>query len=125
MQSAGGDEALLADLLTAFLQECPAMLEQSLAAYQKGDAATLRRAAHTLKGSLRYLGAGAAAQLATELESAAQHTELALVVKLLPRLESEVRPLLADVRRYLSRATATVADPDTLSLRKASGLKPR
>ncbi len=125
LQSAGGDEALLADLLTAFLQECPAMMEQSLAAYRRGDAATLRRAAHTLKGSLRYLGAGAAAQLASELESAAQHAELALVVKLLPRLESEVGPLLADVRRYLSQATASVADLDSLGVPKASGLKPR
>ena len=116
LQSAGGDESLLADLLAAFLQECPTLLEQARRAYDLGDASGLRRAAHTLKGSLRYLGAEPCAVLALELEQAAHRCELSQAAGLLPRLEAAVAPLLPEVRGLLFQRLAAaekspLADP--------------
>ncbi len=125
LQSAGGDQALLADLLAAFLQECPEMLEQALNAYRSADPGTVRRAAHTLKGSLRYLGVQFAAHLALELEQASQRGDLEAIAKLLPRLEEQVRPLLPKIRQYLSHGIATAHEPRDAAQPPVSVTKPR
>ena len=64
-----GDAAILADVATLFLEDCPKMLEEIQAAVAAGCAVDLHRAAHTLKGSLGYLGARAAEALAGQLET--------------------------------------------------------
>ena len=65
-----GDRLLLVEVVDAFLQEAPQQMSAVEEAIRGRDAATLRRAAHTLKGSLRYFGAQAAYDLALALEMA-------------------------------------------------------
>ncbi|MCG8473480.1 MAG: Hpt domain-containing protein [Desulfobacterales bacterium] len=63
-----GDQDLIQDCLGDFAQEYPAMLEAIGTAIEAGDDEELERQAHALKGSLRYLAAGPAAQAAESLE---------------------------------------------------------
>ncbi len=53
----GGDRADLADLMGSFLEEAPQIFDSMAAAGDAGDAATVRRAAHTLKSNARDFGA--------------------------------------------------------------------
>ncbi len=52
----------------AFLEECPQMIASAREAIEAKDGTTLRRAAHTIKGSMRYLGATATFDVARQLE---------------------------------------------------------
>jgi HPt (histidine-containing phosphotransfer) domain-containing protein len=66
---------------TVFLNSCIDQFAQDLAeadtACAQGDAATLRRVAHSLKSVLRTLGFAADSALAKQVEEAAQHRPLA------------------------------------------------
>ena len=53
----GGDRADLVDLIASFLEEAPQILGAMASAGQEGDAATVRRSAHTLKSNARDFGA--------------------------------------------------------------------
>ena len=53
---------LLGEIVQAFLEETPRILDQIRSALQASDSNQLQRAAHTVKGSLRTLGAEAAAE---------------------------------------------------------------
>lgn len=67
-----GDEELLMDLIGLFLSETPVQIEVLLQAFREADADTIRKQAHTLKGSLSTLGANTLMALAQALEEAAQ-----------------------------------------------------
>ncbi len=99
----GGDRQLLAEVIDAFLQEAPRQMEAIRQAVVAGDAPLLRRAAHTLKGSLRYFGCQAAFVRALNLELAGQQgqtQQLDQAVNELAGLLARVLELLAEqVRR--------------------------
>jgi CheY-like chemotaxis protein len=63
-----GDRELLKDIVQAFLDECPKILGAIRTSIEESDRAVLQRAAHTLKSSMRYLGASEAFDRAYELE---------------------------------------------------------
>lgn len=64
-----GDTALIQACFKAFLEDWPGVYVDIRDAVQKKDGQTLAALAHTLKGSLRYLAAGPAADAADALES--------------------------------------------------------
>ncbi|HVW01131.1 MAG TPA: response regulator, partial [Planctomycetaceae bacterium] len=72
LQSVQGDEALLWDVLDAFLEEGPQLVAAIDAAMARSDASELRRAAHTLKGSLRTIGAAPLSEQAAKIEAEAK-----------------------------------------------------
>lgn len=53
----GGDRADLADLIASFLDEAPQIFDGMVAAGDAGDAASVRRGAHSLKSNARDFGA--------------------------------------------------------------------
>ena len=63
-----GNRRLLRDLARLFMADYPKQLAEIKAAIQLGDAEQLRRAAHTLKGSVGNFGAKRAIEAARELE---------------------------------------------------------
>ena len=65
---AGGDRALVVELVGLYLQQVPTLTAQIESAAAGGDCDALRRAAHTLKGSLLTLAASEAAAAAHALE---------------------------------------------------------
>ena len=96
----GGDRALLAEIVSLFVQERPALLgsmEQALAA---GDAPELARAAHKAKGAFGNLSAPLARQSAVELELLARHGDLAPATDVFLCLRQQVERLEAELRAF-------------------------
>jgi HPt (histidine-containing phosphotransfer) domain-containing protein len=85
-----GSEELLREILEAFLEETPRQLASIEQALAKSDAALLRRAAHTIKGAVRYFGANQAFDLAQRLEALAQNGELSQAAAVAEELEQEL-----------------------------------
>lgn len=94
------DSAVLATLQDVMESEYPALLDTFLAdseervrllrqAYQAEQAETLRRAAHSFKGSCSNMGAVLLAELCQELETAARGEHLALAPALIASIERE------------------------------------
>jgi two-component system sensor histidine kinase/response regulator len=65
----GGDEGLLKEIVTVFLESYPELLTELRAAIQRQDAKDLQRMAHTLKGSISYFSNQTPLHLALELEA--------------------------------------------------------
>ncbi|MEI7684558.1 MAG: response regulator, partial [Planctomycetota bacterium] len=65
----GGDEALFAEIVGLFFEDSPKLLDELRDAVASNDALALRRAAHTLKGSMGNIGAVAALESVDRLET--------------------------------------------------------
>ncbi|MGB7593271.1 MAG: PAS domain S-box protein [Terriglobia bacterium] len=101
-----GDEELLAELAGLFIQESPKLLSAIQQAIEQDDAQGLERAAHALKGSVGNFVIPTAVKAAQTLETmgregnlaaadtayAVLQEEIAGLVQVLQRLESEVHP---------------------------------
>ena len=104
---AGGDQALLRELTSLFLAECPRRLADIRAAIAEANASKLRLAAHTLKGAVSNFAAPAAEDAAQQLEAMGQQGNLHGATEALTLLETELerlRPALAaeaGIRRAL------------------------
>jgi PAS domain S-box-containing protein len=73
----GGDRALLGELVDMFLAEVPRWTSSLEAALAAGDAETLHRGAHSIKGAVATFGAEEARAAALALEVAAREKRLA------------------------------------------------
>jgi PAS domain S-box-containing protein len=73
----GGDAKLLGELVALFRQAYPGWLAEMRTAIANHDAAALKRAAHTLKGSAGTFGAHSTFEAAAQLEALARGGDLA------------------------------------------------
>ena len=103
----GGDATILADIAALFLEDYPKTLEEIQAAVADGNALALNRAAHTLKGSLGYLGARAAEARARELETMSGKGDLYAAPEALAALENQLARLRPAVAELASAPIAT------------------
>lgn len=71
-----GDWALLKEIVGLFLVEYPRRLDEVRAALARRDASGLAVAAHGLKGTLSYFGAGAAIDAVRRLERMGREGDL-------------------------------------------------
>jgi PAS domain S-box-containing protein len=76
MASVDGDAALLAEVVRIFREESPRAITEIDRAIRDGEAASLDRAAHRLKGSLGTFGARSATALARQLETMGRSGDL-------------------------------------------------
>lgn len=92
LERVGGDEPLLVELIAIFFEEYPKFAARLTQSLSQKDFTTLREAAHSLKGSLGYLGAahGESLALAVEQVSFAKDTARAgdLVAQLMAYIEA-------------------------------------
>lgn len=91
------NEALLRELAAMFLVEYPKLVAAIDAAYANGDAAELRRAAHTLKGSADVIGANGVATAAQRVADLGREGNLASLREVRGALAAELarlQPLL-------------------------------
>ena len=102
----GDDRELLGEVLEAFLEECPEIMDAIRAAIRQGDAAGLRRATHKLKGSLRSLRIKPAADYAEQLETSAAAANPPFVDERLSALEREIDRVTLTFRELLSTINA-------------------
>jgi len=102
MERLGGDEEFLRELLVMFREDARMNLEKSRKAMAERDYELLMRTAHTLKGMLRNLSMGAAAESAAALEVAARETQAGDSKELLEKLGKELEGILPEVEAHLA-----------------------
>ncbi len=91
-----GDSDLLSELAEMFLEEVPGQLGVMREAMEKGDAETVKRIAHTLKGSSGNMGATRMSRLCLDLENAGESNDLPAAA-LLETLEEEFDRVRAEL----------------------------
>jgi signal transduction histidine kinase/DNA-binding response OmpR family regulator len=100
------DEELLRELVTVFLEEQAKWLADIHAAVEKGDAALLKRAAHTLKGAVDSCGGHRVWTAALALETMGKDAKLDGAAAALAELDREVEALLGPLRRFAEATPA-------------------
>jgi len=86
----GDDPGILNELIDAFLESYPRLLEQAREAVLDNDADALRRVAHSLKGVLGNYSARPAFHAAADLEAIAARAAMTEAVTVLEKLETEL-----------------------------------
>ncbi|MHC4341245.1 MAG: Hpt domain-containing response regulator [Planctomycetota bacterium] len=103
VEALGGREGLLRRMAAAFVEEAPGWMGALQAAIASGDLPGMRRAAHTLYGSLRYFDAARAVELADILVAKAKRGESDGVSDLVRELEAELSRLLPAIEEFAVR----------------------
>jgi two-component system sensor histidine kinase/response regulator len=99
----GGDEELLREVVVAFLEECEDTVGAVDAAVRANDAKALRRAAHTLKGSVATFSTGPVYETALELERCGDDG-MEAAQQSYQRLRGELEQLLPELRALCAQA---------------------
>jgi two-component system, sensor histidine kinase and response regulator len=98
-----GESDILCELLELFLTDVPPRLVALREAVQSGDARSVERVAHALKGSCGNMGALRMEPLCTELEEIGRSEDLAAAPELISRLEEEFGQVRAVFEEELSK----------------------
>jgi HPt (histidine-containing phosphotransfer) domain-containing protein len=104
MEAVQGDKALLMELIQAFLEECPGLIEDIGGAIERRDGSALRLSAHRLKGSMRYFGATRAFDQAYILEAIGRDGDMQTAAEPLALVRQEI----AGLRQALEACVATL-----------------
>ena len=99
-----GDRELLAELLELFECDRRGLMADAGRGVEESDAATVCRAAHTLKGAVANFCAPSAVAAALALETAARKGDLSVAPALLDRLRREIDDVARDLALLLTPA---------------------
>lgn len=94
----GGDEELFYEVVQIFLEETPKNLDGLRQAISRGDAETIEKTAHSLKGELGYLGIPAVSQKVRELEKMGARHDLQHAAGVFAAIETEMSAVLNSMR---------------------------
>jgi HPt (histidine-containing phosphotransfer) domain-containing protein len=103
LRELGGQE-MLSELAEMFLDDTRLGIDTLKGAVEEGDAQTIERTAHTLKGSSGNMGAHRMARVCAQLEEVGASGDLKRAPRLIVQLEEEfdrVRPVLAALSQSL------------------------
>jgi signal transduction histidine kinase/DNA-binding response OmpR family regulator len=95
-----GDQRLLRQVVSLFVRDAPAQIEEIRAALQRRDVAALAMAAHALKGSAATIGAERLSERAGELETIARGGDLNHLEPRLDGLEAAFQELESALRAH-------------------------
>ena len=93
LASVGGDHGLLDELTTTFETERSEWIASLRAALADGDAAAVRRVAHSIAGALGYLRAAGVRRRAVDLEAMGRDGRLEGAGPAIDRLEADLGAL--------------------------------
>ncbi len=96
-----GNQELLCDVLEELLKEWPKLLAELNRAATVADIVPLKRAVHTIRGSLQLFGNSDAVQLAKQIEMLAQSDNAAAVVERMAPFDQQVHCILSEIKRWL------------------------
>jgi len=105
-----GDPGFLAEIVSLFLSTCPDLLSAVEDAVSRKDASALRRAAHTLKGSIASFGAKSVVAQAQTLEMIGSSGNLSGAEEGLRTLRDLVGEVLPELQAVLEKATRQQVD---------------
>ena len=94
----------LRDMAAMFLEETPKLLKECRESLESGDAKSLRRAAHTIKGSAAIFAAERATAAALHLETLAKEGHLDQAPAACTELENELNRLTPLLTRRIESA---------------------
>jgi HPt (histidine-containing phosphotransfer) domain-containing protein len=103
LEMAGGDPDLMKELVQVFVDEGQQLLREIHNSLAAGDAALLRRSAHTLKGSLRIFEATPAAALAEQMETMGQQANLDAAEPVVAELDTFMVRVFKELNDHLGR----------------------
>jgi HPt (histidine-containing phosphotransfer) domain-containing protein len=103
LESTGGDELLLVDVIEAFQEEAPRLMDNIRQAIAGGDTVLLHRASHTLKTSLLSLGAADSGHTAFTIEKLARNQQLEGIDSLCHALESALPTIYDELNQYVQQ----------------------
>ncbi len=106
LSGVNNDVDLLKEVIDAFLDEGPKLLGDIRRAIDQSRADELRRAAHTLKGSMRFFGAHLAYEHALQLEMRGKEGNLDHVDEPFAVLDSEMQRLIPVLNDYVGGGSA-------------------
>lgn len=106
LENVDGSEDLLLELAQVFVETCPDMMREIREAISSGDASSLHRAAHNLKGSARIFAAGSVVEEALRLEEMGTDADLRTAHESSGHLERAAAELCAALSERISRAGA-------------------
>ena len=96
-----GEPDVLAEIFNLFLDEVPKRIDALRSAVRAGDALTVQRTAHSLKGSSGNIGARAMHEVCRQLDERAKSSDLATLHPLVDALVAEYRKVETEMRRLL------------------------
>jgi HPt (histidine-containing phosphotransfer) domain-containing protein len=85
----------------SFIEQTPDLMDSLRQAVADADAAKLKLAAHSLRGSIRYFAAGPAHDLTAQLEAMGDDGRVEGAEAVLPTLEAEMEQLVAKLKASL------------------------
>ena len=97
------DPDFLESLIDQFLDDLPRHLENILRSIQQQDSSSLTKAAHTCKGSSRYVGAFALSDLCAQLETCSRNQDLSTAEQHLSNLRAEIHRVTHTLQSLRSR----------------------
>jgi CheY-like chemotaxis protein len=97
--SVDGDEEMLSEMASLFIQECPQQMEQITRAHANSDMRALSRAAHTMKGSAALFGAEHVRSMAYRIEEMGAGNYLSGYEEAWHSLKKEIERLLAALKQ--------------------------
>jgi HPt (histidine-containing phosphotransfer) domain-containing protein len=104
MRNVDGDRELLAEIIDLFFDTSAGILEDIRAAVAKADPDALNRSAHQLKGTLANLGAKAASEAASHLETLGRNRTMTGLEQAFRTLETEMQRLEPELRELARTA---------------------
>ena len=99
----GSDAGLLTEIVALFHSDAPKMLEELRSNIESGDAASLEKTAHRLKGALGTLAARAAREVAEKLETLGREGNVLAAGPELTALEREIHRLEPELAALVAR----------------------
>ncbi len=100
MEIMDGDKELLLDCFDEFLSSMPESLAEIQSSIEQGDASGLDESAHKLKGSLKYMAAEQAADIAYQLEAMGKEQNLVSANDTFKTLREECEKVKAFMVHY-------------------------
>jgi HPt (histidine-containing phosphotransfer) domain-containing protein len=100
----GGDIEFEKELIQAFLDAAPGLIQSCVEAIAANDVPKVIYASHTLKGSSRSIGAKQFAQIAEEVEKAAREGEMETCAKLAPEIDFYFQKFVVFGNEFLAAA---------------------
>jgi HPt (histidine-containing phosphotransfer) domain-containing protein len=107
LETVGGDQDFLAELVETYRADCPRLLVELRAAVAAGEASAARRAAHTLKSTSASMGALGLAAQCREIEAAAAAGDLAGLDERVERVAATYDEVEAALRAAVASGEAS------------------
>jgi HPt (histidine-containing phosphotransfer) domain-containing protein len=102
LESLGGDQELLREVLGILLDELPKHMASLRQAIASGNAEAIEHLAHSIKGELGYLSLSEVSRNASDLEASGREANIAVSASLYGRLEAGVSEVLPQCAEWLA-----------------------